>query len=1106
MTNRAFRNTIRKVFFLTGALLSLFFITAFFPLTAYADDLQDSGIDYSDGRETVTVDGNVRDALYTNPYRGFHIWANPGVLKLTNDDSNTAVSPNSSARSLIYFPVDLSDFSGAYHPNADGTRGDDAELTQSALNALNETLENVRKNNKQVILRFVYDKGIDGIKDNEGCLIPDNEVVVPPDWWNSNRVVEPRQENILRHIEQLAPYLVENQDAIYTVQMGFYGGFGELHSTGMVSDENIAEAVDTMLKATAGSNLRISVRTPRRYVYYRFGKTGINQLNGDSTSEDEDAYRVAIYNDGYLSNDYDYGTFEDRETETNWMATQNLHNPYGGDAIPAPGGTKVGEPAKAPFVINEMFKVHTSYASADALLKDYWKNTGYDGSLYVDSQYAHPDSEYEGATLYEYIENHLGYRFVLRGSKLSGSVKKGGTLRSEFSIENVGFGNLFYPMKSYAYIVDKNGKTAAGPQEVDINPMDYKIGETTSDSMDINIPADIAPGEYDLYLQFKIGDREADGTAKPYGALRLANRDVWNQTLEANYMGSFTVDKDITITKKWDDETDASARPESLTFTIEKIAEQYQRVEYIEAYGTQWIDTGVQTDAAHALYSDGRAHNANANHLLQGFYDTKSRLGAKLYGGSGRLQYYWCLGNSGAVSTTVYEEDLGGIDVRKRFKMTQSASGISLTQENISKSFSYNGSEAGTTGSTWKIFYYNTNSEQAPRGFLYEAKILYRDEVLHHYVPCYRKSDGEIGVYDKIAKEFLTNAGTGTFEKGFDLEGDVLKEEVDDTPIELTIPKAEWSVDGNTWETAVTINSISGQLSIYEQDVACYESNATSDNKKEIDAENKVEITNTLLGHDWGTGTVTRKPTLAEDGIRTYTCAACGHTKTEAIPKLNPDVDPATEVYTITYDLNGGSLDGKTGTIATDYKEGTAIRLPKPVRDGYDFDYWEGSRYNAGDEYTVKADHTFTAQWKKKASGQDEGSGENTDGEQSGGSNEGADKEQGGNSNDGAGNKPAENSNAGNASTQPAGSPNANSVSSNPTEGSDDNDAGNAIAAESNDVRRSSGDAGMKTGDESNMLHMLLLLMISAVALSGMIMIRAKKDKALLLDSVEEEV
>lgn len=73
--------------------------------------------------------------------------------------------------------------------------------------------------------------------------------------------------------------------------------------------------------------------------------------------------------------------------------------------------------------------------------------------------------------------------------------------------------------------------------------------------------------------------------------------------------------------------------------------------------------------------------------------------------------------------------------------------------------------------------------------------------------------------------------------------------------------------------------------------------------------------------------------------------------------------------HSITYDLKGGELDGKTGTVEISCEEGSTITLPAPVRDGYIFDYWKGSRYEAGDEYTVKGDHTFTAQWVKDTGG-----------------------------------------------------------------------------------------------------------------------------------------
>ena len=47
----------------------------------------------------------------------------------------------------------------------------------------------------------------------------------------------------------------------------------------------------------------------------------------------------------------------------------------------------------------------------------------------------------------------------------------------------------------------------------------------------------------------------------------------------------------------------------------------------------------------------------------------------------------------------------------------------------------------------------------------------------------------------------------------------------------------------------------------------------------------------------------------------------------------------------------GGSVprqNGKTGIVTIQAENGSVIILPAPTREGYTFDYWEGSRYEAG--------------------------------------------------------------------------------------------------------------------------------------------------------------
>ena len=70
----------------------------------------------------------------------------------------------------------------------------------------------------------------------------------------------------------------------------------------------------------------------------------------------------------------------------------------------------------------------------------------------------------------------------------------------------------------------------------------------------------------------------------------------------------------------------------------------------------------------------------------------------------------------------------------------------------------------------------------------------------------------------------------------------------------------------------------------------------------------------------------------------------------------------------ITIKLNSGKwADGTTAPKTYAVEVGEYFTLPEaPIRDGYTFLYWEGSRYNPGDKYKVTGtDHTFTAVWKK---------------------------------------------------------------------------------------------------------------------------------------------
>lgn len=112
-------------------------------------------------------------------------------------------------------------------------------------------------------------------------------------------------------------------------------------------------------------------------------------------------------------------------------------------------------------------------------------------------------------------------------------------------------------------------------------------------------------------------------------------------------------------------------------------------------------------------------------------------------------------------------------------------------------------------------------------------------------------------------------------------------------------------------------------------------------------------------------------PTKAADKDYTYAFAgwspAVADVTGEATYKATYTATPIPK-GTLTFDLDGGTLGGKTGTITMVANVGETIKLPgTPTKSGYTFKCWKGSEYAAGADYKVEGDHKFTAEWTKNS-------------------------------------------------------------------------------------------------------------------------------------------
>lgn len=397
------------------------------------------------------------DAMATleNFDRGFYT---PQVLHLKPSGSKPIEKPYGK---LLHLRAEISEFSSNAWLSIDTTggkrdtvRGVSQDLTEDALNVLQQTFDNIRTNKGFVIVRICYDP-----------------------WYNGRSNVTPEHKWVLRHVEQLAPVLSKNTDVIVALEMGMHGAYGEMHSDTSITYDRVAEATNLMLRNTP-PELKILTRTGNYSAkVLGFDNWGVDfHIDGEKFAEIAKAkgdtmYRVGMFNDGYLGTQYDYGTWGAdcktsicREEGVAWLEKYSVNTPYGGEALTTAGGFEVINTPE--FLSYEGFRTHTSYLNVQ------WNNNLIDG--WKKSHFEGKDFEYDGSKIdsltgFKYVNDHLGYRFVLRESWMSDTVGFDHVLHAKFRVQNVGFGNLTWkaPVK-LAVLEDLEGS------DLDMCPdMDY---------------------------------------------------------------------------------------------------------------------------------------------------------------------------------------------------------------------------------------------------------------------------------------------------------------------------------------------------------------------------------------------------------------------------------------------------------------------------------------------------------------------------------------------------------------------------------------------------------------------------------------------------------
>lgn len=380
------------------------------------------------------------DAMATleNFDRGFYT---PQVLHLKPSGGKPIEKPWAK---LLHLRAEISEFSSnawlsidTAGGKRDTVRGVSQDLTEDALNVLQTTFDNIRANNGFAIVRICYDP-----------------------WYNGRSNVTPDHEWVLKHVKQLAPVLSKNTDVIVALEMGMHGAYGEMHSDTNITYDRIAEATNLMLRSTP-PELKILTRTGNYSAkVLGFDNWGVDfHIDGDKFKEIAKAkgdtmYRVGMFNDGYLGTQYDYGTWGAdcktsicREEGVAWLEKYGINTPYGGEALTTADNYQVINTPE--FLAYEGFRTHTSYLNIqwNNKLIESWKKTPF-----TQKDFDYDPARVDSLSGFKYINDHLGYRFVLRESWLSDTVGSDGILRAKLRIQNVGFGNLTHKMKASLYV------------------------------------------------------------------------------------------------------------------------------------------------------------------------------------------------------------------------------------------------------------------------------------------------------------------------------------------------------------------------------------------------------------------------------------------------------------------------------------------------------------------------------------------------------------------------------------------------------------------------------------------------------------------------------
>ncbi|MCQ2341926.1 MAG: DUF4832 domain-containing protein [Paludibacteraceae bacterium] len=434
------------------------------------------------------------DVNFSNPERGykyltyfehapFNNAANANIYRLLRKTGNITLHQH------IYY---LSDFM-------------ESDISQTYLDALDANMQVLRESGCKCILRFAY-------------KYDDSEASKPydptPDWVN-------------RHIEQLKPYLIKNEDVIFCMEAGFIGVWGEWAFTSGYTQiewpytpeqiEDRWQTLDNLLAALPASR-QVCLRTPYYKKWYLEARKLPVQPIAETTAHQATALaRLAAHNDCFLSSGDDWGTFLDNDDREFWKQ-DTRYTVMGGEIC-----------------------MNCEYSDGDRAVQTM---EDYHYTFLNDGTWNDIRTKWESSGHWDDICRRMGYRLVLDKTSFEEG-KPDGDWVVNVTLHNEGFAAPMNP-RAVELVLVQGTDTLVFPQNrfypyvADRQPVDPRFWQP-NEQIDLHLTAALPEsisGEYTVFLN--LPDPFPSLHDNPEFSIRIANKGIWESATGYNQLGTVT--------------------------------------------------------------------------------------------------------------------------------------------------------------------------------------------------------------------------------------------------------------------------------------------------------------------------------------------------------------------------------------------------------------------------------------------------------------------------------------------------------------------------------------------------------------------------------------